>query len=383
MANENMQQMPEQSQMPGQPQMPPDYVEFFSGGVSELTNMLNDITKRDTLVAEVKSLVTEGKKLEKELNDEKKKLESDMNSSINNEREQYVAEENKIINEGNATLKKIRSDRNKAKEKGIKDRIENETSDMIEENKKTRKFIRNSLKENNMPRYCDSNWFYTLYCTQGIVEWMIKLLVFAVGLVIIPGIVVLAVHKWWFFEILIWVGIMFVFIAIYITIFLCTKDRDNGVLEDMREYREKMNDNRKKIKAVKKGIKTDTDESQYHLGEFDEKIAEAEKRVADATQLKEQKLKQFEESIKQQVIEKVNAKHVPVINEKESIVNEKADLYQKKNSELGLINQNIVQNYEKYLTKPYTNADSVKRMLELINNNNAADIGQAYALIKR
>ena len=372
---------------PGQettnPQVPPDYAEFYASGADKLNVILQDITRRDNMAVEIRTLAGDSKRLEKEINDQKKALDAELNSGISNEREKYIAEESKKITDSNAAIRKTKSDRNKAKEQGIKNRIENETAAMITESKDTHRYIRRTLKENGLPGYCDNAWFYTMYCSQGIVEWLIRILVFLVGLVAIPGIVVAIVNPWFFLKFILWVGVMVVFVAIYLTIFLLTKDKDNGTLEEMREYRDKIRDNKKKIKAVKKGIKADVDESQYNLGDYDIKIVDLEKIVEEATREKERKLKEFEEVKKQQLIDSINAKHIPVINDKQYMVREKTKQYEEKSRELNALSQQIEENYEKYLTKSYTNPDAIRRMLEMINNNGAQNIGQALEMLKR
>ena len=70
-------------------------------------------------------------------------------------------------------IKKIKSNRNKAKQRGIKDRITNETKDLVNENREYHRTIRKTLKENDLPSYCDSSWFYTMYCTQGMKQVLI------------------------------------------------------------------------------------------------------------------------------------------------------------------------------------------------------------------
>ena len=356
--------------------------EFFAGGLNEMNEMAEAVNKRDGLLAELRNIVNEGKKLEKELEDLKKSQEKEIADTVQMEREKEVAEENHMIREGGSRLKQVRNDRNKAKEQGVKNRIENETIGMIEENRSLHRQIRKSFHENGLPSYCDTKWFYTLYCTQSGIEWLIKIIVFLAGFVIIPGIVVAAVNPWWFFKIIIWAVCIVVFIAVYMTIYLVSKDRDNGVLEEMREQRDKIADNERKIKSVKKGIRTDNDESYYNLGEFDSQITQLEQQIEYATKVKTEKLNEFEQNKKQGIVEEVSKKHAPVLEEKQNVIKEKLDLYNQKNNEYQELEQKIVQEYETYLTKPYTNAGCLKRMQEFMQNGTASTIGEAFNLVK-
>lgn len=375
MDNEKMMQ-----EQPDMVQLPPDYAEFYAGGAEKLSELLEKLKQKEQLAGEIRTLAGDIRRLEKEINDEKKALETELSTRVSDEREQTIAAESKKITESNAAIRKTKNDRNKAKERGIKDRIEKETVAMVSENRDTHRYIRRTLKENGLPSYCDTGWFYTLFCTQGFLEWLIRILVYALGLVIIPGIVVKLVDPWFFLKFLLWVGVMVVFIAVYLTIFLLTKDKDNGTLGELREYRDRIHDNKKKITAVKKGIRSDTDESHYNLEEYDEKIADLEKVIEENTREKERKLREFDEVRKPQLINSIHEQHVPVIEDKQYIMGEKNKQAQEKNSELEIVNRTITEDYEKYLTKANTNPEAVQRMLQLMENNTAATIGQAMEM---
>lgn len=370
-------------QAPQMPAMSPEEEQFFAGGLGEINVIIEDVTYRDNLINEVKNIVNEGKKLEKELEEEKKNLTKDINETINSKMAEEVAEENRIISESSSKLKNVKSERNKAKEQRIRNRIEQETSAMVEENRNLHRHIKKTFKENGLPAYCDTKWFYTLYCTQSAIEWLIKIAVFLCGLILIPGLVCVIINPWWFLKIILWAVVMVIFIMVYMTIYLLSKDKDNGVLEEMREHRDKIADNERKIKSVKKGIRSDTDESHYNLEEFDVQIAELERNLDTAIRLKKEKLGDFELNKKQSVIDEINSKHVPVIDAKQNAINEKLSLYNQKNNELNELQRKITEQYERFLSKPYTNVPCLKRMGEMIQNGNAANIGQAFMLVKR
>ena len=207
---------------------------FFEGGSKEIIEILDLVEKRDKLIDEIRLTSGEGKKLEKELEDKKKDIEKEEKDAINNALASELQEENKIIDETNTSIKNIKNKRDKAKEKGVKKRIKEETADLTETNRKLRTHIRKTLKENNLPLFCDSSWFYILYCNQGIAQLFIKLLVFALGFVIIPFVLVKIVNPWFLLKGVLWLVVAAIFFGVYITIYLVSKDKDTGTLEEMR-----------------------------------------------------------------------------------------------------------------------------------------------------
>ena len=74
--------------------------EFFAGGLNEMNEMAEAVNKRDGLLAELRNIVNEGKKLEKELEDLKKSQEKEIADTVQMEREKEVAEENHMIRRG-------------------------------------------------------------------------------------------------------------------------------------------------------------------------------------------------------------------------------------------------------------------------------------------
>lgn len=358
-------------------------LEFLNGGSEELEQLMKELENRDVCSNRVNVSANEGRKLEKELKQEMEALSKDIEKTVNEERKKAVSEEENIINTGNKRLKDVKNEREKAKDRGIKNRIENETHTLVEENRDLHRTIRKNLKENGLPAYCDTKWFYTIYCTQGGMEWLVKLAVFAICLIVIPGIVVSIVNPWWFLKIILWVIVMVVFIVIYMTIYLLTKDKDNGVLEDVRTERYKISDNEKNIRKIKRDIKTDNDESYYNLEEFDSETLELQEKIAEAIEVKNEKLREFEENKKSVIIDEVNAKHFDIIENKKDEINKKAEEYQKA---IKLYNESstlISEKYEKYLTKQYTNKLSVQKMIEFIQNGQAENVEQALEILKQ
>lgn len=365
-----------------QPVIPQEQREFFLGGAKELVTLLEFVEKRDRLVEEIKTASGEGRRLEKELEDLKKNIEKETSDTVNQEMNKEVEEENITINATNSKLKEIKNKRGKAKEKGVKKRMEEETAQLCSENKETRRFIRKTLKENNLPAFCDTKWFYTLYCTQGIVELAIKMLVFALGLIVIPYILVKIINPWFLLKGVVWIVAALIFIAVYVTVFLSSKDKDNGTLEEMRGHREKIDDNNKKIREIKRNIRKDTDESIYGLENFDKSISELQNVLDEAKKQKEIKLKKFENEKKSSVIEEIQEKYKESIKDKEYEISNKAGMCKIKNDELISVEEILKNDYEKYLTKPYINVGCIRRMLELVEGGNAKDIGEAFEIVK-
>ena len=356
--------------------------EFFSGGSNEIKEILDLIEKRDKLINEIKLTSNEGKKLEKELADKKKSIEKEEKEVVNKALSSELEQENRIIETTNSKIKTIKGKRDRAKEKGIKRRIKEETADLIETNTKVKCYIRKTLKENNLPGYCDNDWYYLMYCNQGIVQLLMKWMVFIIGYVVIPYIVVKIVNPWFLLKGILWFVIAALFFGIYITIYLLTKDNDTGTLEELREYREKIAKNNRRIREIKRNIRKDDEDETYGLDKYDEDLKMLEETLNEATDKKNTKTKLFEENVKKQIIESVREKHSESISKIEEEIIGKVNICKEKTEELKSIEEKLENDYEKFLTKPYLNVGCINRMHELVESGNAKNIGEAFEIVK-
>ncbi len=356
---------------------------FLEQGKEKLQEVLEKLAEREALKNKDKELASTEKALKKELTELQKDFDKAMDNDIKRERENYVSVESRNLEEANSQLKKEKSSRGKAKRRGMKERMEVETRELVTENRGLHRQIRKTLKENDLPSYCDTNWFYALYYTQGLKEVLIKIAFFLVGLVGLPYLIVNWLNWFWLFEIVAWVVVEVLFLAIYVTILLLTKDKDNGTIEDMREFRDKIHDNERQIRAIKKKIKNDRDESQYNLESFDESISDISERIAQISKEKQEKEDEFDSDKKPELIEQIQKKYHPLIEEKEMEIEKNQQSIEENQENLQNSEREIEEQYEKYLTKNLTNKTSIEKMITLIDSGEAETISQALEIVRK
>lgn len=356
--------------------------EILNQGTEKLNEILDELNKREVLKKELKEISSNGKKLERTLEDSKKEYEKAKIDDVAKAKEEYISEEVTKIGQTESEIKKIKSNRNKAKQRGIKDRITNETKDLVNENREYHRTIRKTLKENDLPSYCDSSWFYTMYCTQGMKQVLIKMAVFIFTLIIIPLIIVKCTDVFWFFEILLFIAIDVIVITVFITILLLTKDKDNGTLEAMREYRDKISDNSEKIKAIKKNIKLDNDESKYNLDSFDDEIQKKSDKLERLHEERDRKSEEFENEKKEDILKSVSEKYEPIISSNNDDIEKNKTELEKKNEEIAASDK-IIAEYGEFIPENILTCDGIKKLITSINEGQAKDIKEAIELAKK
>lgn len=357
--------------------------EILSGGVPEIKEMIQKFNDRESCAIKINQASDLGKKLEKDLQQERDKTEEDVKKTLLQEQNKFTIEEDTKLNKKNKELKDVQIKRNKAKDKGVRNRIQAETSDLVEENKSLHRVVRKTLKENGLPTYCDSNWFYVMYNPIGLKEWLIRILVFFTGIFLLPYLVLKITDPFWFFKFLLWIFMDVIFLAIYITIYLLSKDKDAGTLEEMREHRDKINENAKKIRLIKKDIKNDGDETGYNLQKFDSEIESLNKEICELTKIRDSKVAQFNDEKKQSVEDQVREQHQFTIENLQKKIEQQLEVCNDLKNQLNNIDQNISDSYEKEFTKQYTTKDVALRIMDLLENGSVSTIGEGFEIVKK
>ena len=356
--------------------------QILNGGLDELAKLKEELEGQAAVKEEIKKLQSEVDRFEKKLASEEKAVQEEIKTAVNKARTDIVKSFDKEINHEKINIKEAKDKKAKEKSKGIKKRIEAETESYVTENKAIRKEIKQKFKERGIPGYCDSTWFYTLFMPKGIKDILILTLFMLCLVVGIPMLLsTLIASKWWT-RAIIYILVLLFEAAVYITVFLLTRDKDKYILEEMRQNRTLVKENAAKIRQIKKGIKKDTDESMYNLGEFDTQIKTYEQAITDITTKKNAALNEFDNNTKAQIINDLTTQKQERIDlaksELENSKSAKADSEQK----LKDITDSLNEQYGAAMGSDMLTLQNVNKMVALIEEGQAANINEAINRIR-
>ena len=291
--------------------------------------------------------------------------------------------EDEKISKLNKRISSEKSRKNMAKKRGQKERIEEKTKSLRMKNRELNRTIRTKLGENDLPTFCNSTWFYVLYCTEGLIEWLIKLTFFAVMFLLIPMLCVCFVDWHIFFKGLLFILVFIIDFAIYITIFLVTKDRDNGTLEELRKERDGVKDNKKEIKKIKKGIKADKDESIYDLDSYDKNIRKYQEELDELEKDREKNLKDFKDNKKDNLVKEIEDKHNEEIEKINKLITEEEEKVVSLENALNENKEKIQAENNGALPESLINKYKIKKIIGLIESKEVKDIESAVNKLGR
>ena len=220
-----------------------DYVKFLADARDAVYRLGCD-------QATAKQLKEQGERQEKELAAAKKAVTDSVNQTIKKRRSEIDASYDKEIAKGQERLKKARSQREKAKNKGMKERIAEETSQLREHNRDLQVQMKTIFQKDKVPVFCRTTFYYALYYARGLKERLIGLVTFLICFLALPcGIYFLLPDRKIWYLVLIYFADIIIFGGLYVTIGNRSRSRYHDALKQGREIRNLLNSNEKKIKT--------------------------------------------------------------------------------------------------------------------------------------
>ena len=144
-------------------------------------------------------------------------------------------------------------------------------------------------------------WFFKVHNRQLSIPPLLLALIFFLGIVVFPSLVVTVIGGGVFVRILLYILMLAIFLGLYILGYNYTRVRNKEAFIDMRVKRNAIRKNVSKINRIKESIKKDKDEDQYGLHEYDEDIEEIEDAINDIVHKKNEVLADFEKTTKNDI----------------------------------------------------------------------------------
>ena len=358
---------------------------LLASNVDYLKDALSVLDELKRAKGEREQLQDNLKELERDMAGEEKAARDEVELTVKKRKEEISASFDREIRKDQDRVRRVRLDREKAKDKSVAERIESETADLREENRKTLDEIHAVLKENHLPRLCNTKIYFGIFFPKGIIEYLIFMLAFIILNFALPfGIVFFMPEpaKKPITMLIVCFLCYFLFFLSYQLIVKKTKMEKWQAVYQVRALRDKIRANIRKIKVIRNLILKDKNEQGYNLEKFDTTIAELEAEVKRSMAEKQDALTAFEETTKYMLIEEINGRH----QEKISLLQAKQEETNKDLKEADIlvkdINKHITANYEAFLGKDYVTEKALQDMIVLMEEQGASTVAEALALYK-
>ena len=353
-----------------------DYVKFLADARDAVYRLNND-------QATAKQLKEQGERQEKELTAAKKVVTDSVNQTKKKRPRDIESLYDKEIAKGQERLKKARTQREKAKNKGMKERIAEETSVLREHNRDLQVQMKTMFQKDKVPAFCRTTFYYSLYYARGLKERLIGFITFLICFLVLPcGIYFLLPDRKIWYLVLVYFADIIIFGGLYVTIGNRSRSRYHDALKQGREIRNLLNSNEKKIKVITHSIEKDGSEDIYDLEKYDDEIACAQQELSDIAAKKKDAISSFENVTKNIIADEIEGSHKAEIEEKEQKLKEVNNNLAELENSIRQQNIYITDTYGPYLGKEYLDTDKLMELSRIIQAGTASNITEAIELDK-
>lgn len=351
-----------------------DYPAFFDGArqmVAEVESLRKE--EEELKAAEAKTraeLAAEKKALQDAIDLTLKKRLSEINNT-------YDAE----ISKAKEALKKAKAKREHAKSIGVKERIKEETRDLLQENTELLREMKEVFRQAKVSGIFRSRLYYSLYFPHKVKDFFCLFIYMLIFFAAIPcAIYFLAIpEKFRMTPVLIVVFVISIFLfgGIYILIGNASRINHMDTMKTGRVFWDRYEDNEAAVKRITRQIMQDKNEDKYDLGAYDDEISHLEHSITDASGRKQEALSTFETVTKNIITDELtqNAKA------KLDILNSDHEVAARRLKETGEARRQktmlLSDNYEVYLGKEFLETSKLNALQEIMEKSTVANISEA------
>ena len=354
-----------------------DYAKFLAEAREAVDSLNCDQNTYDQLAAEEI-------RLERELEAARKAVADNISQTTRKRLEEISSDYDKEIGKGQERLKKARAKREKAKNRGMKERIADETSELREHSRELKLQMRTLFQQAGVPKLCNSTFYYALFYPRGLKEIMIRLVSILIcflavpcGLYfLIPGRKIWYLMAIYFFDVVLFGGL-------YVAVSNHTRMRHHDALKKGRMIRNTLRSNGKKIRVITHTIQKDGNEDIYDLEKYDDEIAAIELELAEITERKKSALNAFETVTKTIIADEIAGNNQARLDEMEGRHREALQAVRELEAKIKTQRIHITDTYGPYLGREFLQPERLSELSRLIQSGSAANISEAIELCKK
>lgn len=280
-------------------------------------------------------------------------------------------------------LKKIQSDRDRAKQEGIKGRIRGETEPLRLENRELKRQLKAVLKKDSAPGFCSTGVFFTLFRPSGFGELLIFLLVFILVFALLPfGVYqLLPKHRLWQLVLLYGADVL-IFGGLYLLINNATVGKHGAAVRQGREIRNRIRLNKKKIRTIIRGVRSDSGEEGYNLEGFDDEIAKVQQERSDVIAKKQSAQNIFDTVTRNIITDEIETAAKDKLTELKNRLSEVTAARAQLESEEQRMALELSGQYEQYLGKNHMNLEDIDRLRGMLDTGAAVSVIDAVSKLE-
>ena len=354
-----------------------DYVKFLADARDAIDCLNCDQNTFDQLAAEEK-------KLERDLETAKKAVADTIAQTTKKRMDEISSDYDSEIGKGQDRLKKARAKREKEKNRGMKERIADETSELRAHNRELRLQMRTLFQKERVPGFCNTEFYYALFYPRGLKEFLIFLISILICFLAIPcGVYFLLPKRQMWYLIAVYFIDVVIFGGLYVAVSNRTKMRYQEALKKGRQIRNTIRGNDKKIRVITRTIQKDGNEDVYDLEKYDDEIAAIELELAEITERKKDAINTFETVTKTIIADEITGNNQARLDDLASRHKEALQAVRELEAKIKEQRIHITDTYGPYLGREFLQPEKLSELSKLIQSGQASNLSEAIELYKK
>jgi hypothetical protein len=362
----------------------------FDRDVSYLKEAVEKLQQVAVLEGSVGTADAEMKKLTKQIVQAQKQKEDALAAALKKRRSEVEAAYDKEIEAVRTKIKKVNHKRENQKNKQQNQHYREQTEEFRQEVEDCVIEIGNIIKQNHIMRFCRSDLYYSLFLPRGIKDGLVFLLWFLITVIVVPA-AICGIGRYTFlaqvqsqtvYYILIFVCCISVVFITYLLIASRTRLRYRDELLRCRNEKVKIKAIKKQMRAVRNKINKDKDESKYNLDDFDEQLEKYKTQMETIGENKKSAVETFMAQTWPQVESELESRHDAHILELQQQRDERETQQAQEEQQLQALRLELANNYEAYLGKEYMTEERLNRLIDIMEEERAATVGDAIAVLQ-
>lgn len=352
---------------------------ILNGNVTVMEHIISDIQEHNEKLERLYKINDTIDELSRSIETSEREIKVETEGKIKEAVASICDGYDKSIAADKSKIKSVQAERDKAKMAGVKERIAKETEELHKENENLKAQIRDAFKQERLPMFCNTRLFFVLFQRKGCLDYFLFLLIDLLLCVALPLLL------YFIPEFPLWGVTPYIFVLFTMQAFMygiVTKRLlvpHAEILSGARNSKAEISTNKKKIKRITKGIRSDKNEEMYGLGEYDYNINELHDHISLVEEQKKKALEEFEKTAKQDIIAEIDGRSRERINRTKEELAKKQDEAVKLDELVKNQRIYIASNYEAYLGKEFVSQDKLQEMYSYMKTGVADTVGQALA----
>ena len=319
------------------------------------------------------------RKLDKDLSTLTRNIEKEKNDTVRGKRQEIESGFDKQIRDVEREISDINSQRQKARADGVKNRIADSTAAPRQEIAGIKEQMNEYVKEQQAPSIMKSRAYYTLFSPINTADWIVDLVLAAIGV----GAIILAYVKQASLPVfLIVLGAVVALAAAYMAIAGKTKDRYHEVMVACKNMFREIALREKNIKELTKNIQNDKDDSAYDLGGFDNELQVKSQQKEALGAQKAEALDQFDNVTKNTLTGEIDAKYSEDLSTLQTRIAENTDAVNTFTERVAAGESGLNQAFADKLGAKNLSREKIERMIGLIDSGEVRSLHDAVSRMK-